>query len=386
VPAYDRLGLARGLPGVPRVRVLRRAAAAELADRARHTADDRCGPSRAHATAAIHHPHQEQWDEERQEDLWFSGDNVIGSGAGAAAAGWSEAPPNHPRRISDVETSLWDNAERVKVMDKYGIYTQVMFPNLLTFSVHAFMSMKDPELMTDCVKAYNDHQVDFASEAPDRFVKLTAIPWWDIDAAAKEIVRSYENGHRGILLMSKPNKLDLPPLVDPYWDPVFNTVAELGVSVNFHVGYQEFTEDDLRNVIGRSTSRADYAKESSMALIGLAEGLAGVITSGLCHKYPTVPFVLVESGFGWVPFMAETLDWQWLNSGAHESFPERLMPSEYIRRQVYGSFWCESGTIRSMGEDWCDNLMFETDYPHATSLSPGPVSAAREPWKRKIDN
>jgi predicted TIM-barrel fold metal-dependent hydrolase len=56
------------------------------------------------------------------------------------------------------------------------------------------------------------------------------------------------------------------------------------------------------------------------------------------------------------------------------------MPSEYIRRQVYGSFWYESETVTSMGEGWADNLMFETDFPHATSLSPGPASSARSPW------
>jgi predicted TIM-barrel fold metal-dependent hydrolase len=58
-----------------------------------------------------------------------------------------------------------------------------------------------------------------------------------------------------------------------------------------------------------------------------------------------------------------------------------LMPSEYIRRQVYGSFWYETETVRSMGEGYADNLMFETDFPHATSLSPGPASSARSPWE-----
>ena len=57
------------------------------------------------------------------------------------------------------------------------------------------------------------------------------------------------------------------------------------------------------------------------------------------------------------------------------------MPSEYIRRQVYGSFWYEMETVRTMGEGFADNLMFETDFPHATSLSPGPASSARTPWR-----
>jgi predicted TIM-barrel fold metal-dependent hydrolase len=320
-------------------------------------------------------------DERHNFDRWVIGDRKVTGVSSWATAGWPEYPPSFPPTQAEAFPGAFEAKARLDWMDQHGIYTQVLFPNLLTFSVHAFQALGDPELLLQCVRAYNDYQIEFASEAPDRFVALTSLPFWDVAESAKEVERCYEMGHRGILLMSKPYKLDLPPLVDEHWDPVLRTAQELGVSVNFHVGYQEFTEDDLRQVVGRGRTRANYAKESSLALIGLAEGLGEVVTSGLCEKYPRLPFVLVESGFGWLPFFTETLDWQWLNSGAREAYPERLMPSEYIRRQVYGSFWYESGTVRSMGEDFADNLMFETDFPHATSLSPGPASSARSPWK-----
>ena len=35
------------------------------------------------------------------------------------------------------------------------------------------------------------------------------------------------------------------------------------------------------------------------------------------------------------------MDWQWLNVGAHKDYPERLLPSEYMRRQIYGMYWFE---------------------------------------------
>jgi predicted TIM-barrel fold metal-dependent hydrolase len=320
-------------------------------------------------------------DEKRNFDRWVIGDHKVTGVSGWATAGWPEYPPSFPPTQAEAFAGAFEAKARLEWMDEHGIWAQVLFPNLLTFFVHAFQGLRDEELMLECVRAYNDYQIEFASEAPDRFVALTSLPFWDVDASAKEIERCYELGHRGVLLMSKPYKLDLPPLVDEHWDPVLRTAQELGVSINFHVGYQEFSEDDLRQVVGRGQTRANYAKESAMAMVGLAEGLGEIITSGLCHKYPTLPFVLVESGFGWLPFMCETLDWQWLNSGAREAYPERLMPSEYIRRQVYGSFWYESDTVRAMGESFADNLMFETDFPHATSLSPGPASSARSPWK-----
>jgi predicted TIM-barrel fold metal-dependent hydrolase len=320
-------------------------------------------------------------DERRKMDRWQIGDRRVTGVANWATAGWPEYPPSFPPTKEQADAGAFDAEARLAWMDRNGIYSQVLFPNLLTFSVHAFLSLKDPALMLECVQAYNDYQVEFASANPDRFVLLTALPFWDIKACVREIERCYDIGHRGILLMSKPYKLGLPRLADDHWEPVLSAAREARVSVNFHVGYQEMTEEELRGVIGRGHDRADYVKESSLSIIGLAEGLAEVVTSGLCERYPDLPFVLVESGFGWLPFFAETLDWQWQNSGAQAAYPKRLMPSEYIKRQVYGSFWYESHTVSSMGESYADNLMFETDYPHATSLSPGPASSARTPWK-----
>jgi predicted TIM-barrel fold metal-dependent hydrolase len=52
-----------------------------------------------------------------------------------------------------------------------------------------------------------------------------------------------------------------------------------------------------------------------------------------------------------------------------------LLPSEYFRRQIYGTFWFERNVGRVV-DLYPDNFMFETDYPHPTSLSPGPASHA----------
>ena len=38
-----------------------------------------------------------KWDESRQEDAWFFGDERIGPAAAAAQAGWREYPPERSR-------------------------------------------------------------------------------------------------------------------------------------------------------------------------------------------------------------------------------------------------------------------------------------------------
>ena len=57
-----------------------------------------------------------------------------------------------------------------------------------------------------------------------------------------------------------------------------------------------------------------------------------------------------------------------------------LLPSEYFRRQIYGCFWFERDTALSAIEQLGpDNVLYETDFPHPTSMSPGPASDGQRP-------
>ena len=76
-----------------------------------------------------------------------------------------------------------------------------------------------------------------------------------------------------------------------------------------------------------------------------AKTIAQLITGGICHRFPDLDFVSVESGIGWIPFALAALDWQWQNCGVPAEHPEYdLLPSEYFRRQIYGCFWFERDT------------------------------------------
>src|SRR3546814_18592611 len=110
-----------------------------------------------------------------------------------------------------------------------------------------------------------------------------------------------------------------------------------------------------------------------------AAAIAEVAVSGLSHRFPELNIVSVESGFGWLPYWMELLDWEWLNAGAARENPEMELPSYYINRQVHGTFWFETQTMQSMLHLMPDNVMFETDYPHPPRLSPGPDPAAENP-------
>jgi uncharacterized protein len=134
----------------------------------------------------------------------------------------------------------------------------------------------------------------------------------------------------------------------------------------------------LKGAVDQS-KKIDFTIESSLTLLGNAQNITEVVLSGVCHRYPDLKFVSVENGAGWLPFLGEAMYWQWLNVGAHKEFPERLLPSEYLRRQIFGMYWFERESLRAVIDLLADNLMFETDFPHATSLSPGPASESPSP-------
>jgi len=262
-------------------------------------------------------------------------------------------------------------------MDEYGIYAQVLYPNIMAFYLAALFELGQPELLDELVRAQNDFLSDFASENSRRLVPLMVLPYWDVEKSVKEIERCAKRGHKGIVFGSNFDKIGLPKIWSEHWDPVYRAAQRLGLSINFHVGFVEFSEAELGNRL--HTPGAEHARMTSVGNLGNARAVADVITMGLCHRYPELNFVSVESGVGWLPYLLESLDWHWCNFGARAEHPEMELPSFYFHRQVYGSFWFERESLRRVVDLLQDNVMFESDYPHPTSLSPGPASVAERP-------
>jgi predicted TIM-barrel fold metal-dependent hydrolase len=318
-----------------------------------------------------------RYHERRQEDYWYvGGQKLYGVGAFAQAK-WPEYPPSHPRKLSEAFPAALDAKARLAYLDEVGVHYQLLYPNILGFHSHVFLNNMPRELATECVRAYNDWLVEWASADPNRLVPMMMLPFWDIDEAVAEMKRAYDMGHKGVLFAARYDKVGLPRLVDDHWEPLLSQAQEMGLSMNFHVGFLNSPED-LKGAVDQS-KKLDFTKESALVLLGNAQNVAEVVLSGVCHRYPDLNFVSVENGAGWLPFLGESMDWQWLNVGAHKDYPERLLPSEYMRRQIYGMYWFEKQSVRAVIDQLADNLMFETDFPHATSLSPGPASASPSP-------
>ena len=310
---------------------------------------------------------------------WYVSDRKVLPVAAAAMAGWKDHPPTHPPTLAEAERDAWDPVERLKRMDADGIHAQILYPNVAGFGGGNFTDVSEPELMLACVQAYNDFLSEYARVAPGRFIPVMSLPFWDLDLTLKEMRRAADNGHKGVIFSGVTEAWGQPDITDRYWDPVWAQAQEMGLLVNFHIASGDISS--VGNGNPQNGKHANYAMVGVSFFLGNAQTIARLTCGGVCHRFPELNFVSVESGIGWIPFALASLDWQFLNCGVPKEHPEYdLLPSEYFRRQMYGCFWFEQETaLSTLAQLGSDNILYETDFPHPTSMAPGPASSATTP-------
>ena len=318
------------------------------------------------------------WDEGMQREVWVTGDQLLRPATSAAYAGYDKPPPQTPRRWSEVKPEVYEAEQRLELMTRYGIHAAVLYPNVPGFGAGKFTNVagRDGELALELFRVYNDYLIEYCSTDPARYIPVMAVPFWDVELSIAEMRRSAANGHRGIIFSQQPDLYGCPPLGDRHWDPIWAAAQEMGLPVNFHTGSGDETAKLLPPEAG---SHANYAAVCGTIFMGNARAISSMIGAGVCHRFPDLQIISVESGVSWIPFLLQSLDWMWKESAVTVEHPEYdLLPSDYFRRQMYACFWFEDGptldaAIQYLGDD---RILYETDFPHPTSMSPGPSSTA----------
>jgi len=309
---------------------------------------------------------------------------VIENGDVMGAVGYCSIRPDGSKSQGQVAFDSFDEVHpgaieiepRLDYMDEHGLSMQIVYPNILGFAGNLVMRIKDAEHRTFCVTAYNDACGEMQADSDQRLFPQAMLPFWDIDLAVRELTRCHEElDLTGFVVTDATEDWGLPPICDPSWDPLWDSAQERGLPINFHIGAGLITP----RTWGPYPPARMFAAMSTMAQMGNMATITNLIFSGLLDRFPRLNFVSVESGVGWLPFLLESLDYQHNENGVTDL---ELKPSEYFQRQIYGSYWFEknpSDAIARLGED---NLMFETDFPHATCLYPG----VREQMRASVED
>jgi predicted TIM-barrel fold metal-dependent hydrolase len=335
-------------------------------------------------------PRLEQTD---SGEFWVYEDRLVPTGGLAACAGKPKDTHFTPNAISyaDMLPGCYDVKARVDDMDMGGILASLCFPSFPRFCGQIFHEAKDKELALLCVQAYNDWMVDeWCAAAPGRFIPLVIIPLWDPVAAAAELERNAARGVTAFAFSENPEPLGLPTIHDTgrYWDPVLRAAEETGMVVCMHVG----SSSQLPAVCHDAPPMANIA----FGAVRTAGTMLSWIFGDAFEKYPKLKIVLSEGNIGWMAYFLERaeqcLDKQrhWLARGVQihgydtkydqgtAADVSSIDVRAVFRDHIYGCFlqdYTGMDVLHRIGED---NVMCESDYPHADTTWPNSVKVARD--------
>lgn len=325
-------------------------------------------------------------------DAWFIGDREVGM-IGPSVIARDMSKHLHAFTLPTYEEMAPASTyprERLAFMDSAGIGAQIVYPNIIGFGAQTLMKMEpnDVELRRWHVRAYNDALIDLQKDGRERLFPMAALPLWDIEESLKELERVRKSGLRGIAMSDKPADFGQPSLTNPVWDRFFATCQDLDIPINFHIGSGSFEGeinkwwDEDKTVV-----YPDRSLNGPIAIFSAVNNfmnnfldVINLILGGVCEKYPKLKFVSVESGCGWMPFVIQGIEHNWKEMMSERDVRKfKREPREMFSEQIFASYWfegphCVDSFLKEFGND---NLMFQTDFPHPTSLYPE--------IKRKVD-
>ena len=283
-----------------------------------------------------------------------------------ASTGLYEDGKKGIRRLSEPEL-------RLKDQDRDGVQAEVLY-GILGSSTR----MGDPEAAAEMIRIYNDWLADFVETHPERFIGLACIPSAPIDAAVAEVKRVVKRGAvRGVDVANSP---DMPPLYDPYWNPLWDAVDDSGLPLHFHtVGGR--MPDAIRKTLWGSAwgekvdgtidfrvARAGFAVHISGFQIYMSTILMSLVYGGVLERHPRMRVVIGEGGIGWIPYILDHMDLEWEDQFGDLGLS--MKPSEYWRRQCRATYQSDRIGIKMLDELGEDNVMWGSDFPHPDGVWP----------------
>jgi predicted TIM-barrel fold metal-dependent hydrolase len=306
-------------------------------------------------------------DDDGSQAWVFDGNRYPNIGLNAVVGRPKEDWSMDPARFDEMRPGCFDIDARVRDMDIAGIWASLCFPSLIAgFAGTVFSRCSDPELGLACLRAWNDwHHEVWAAPYPERIIPLQ-IGWLgDPAVAAEEVRRNAARGFKALSFPEFPAQLDLPSLHTGHWDPVLRACEETGTVVCLHTGSASWAPLPSHD--------PPFELFPTIFPANAYLATADWLWSRVCLRFPALQIALSEGGLGWVAMLADRADYVLAHSGSgNESgnWYGDLRPSEVLRRNF---FFCSIDDPSAMAQRHVigvENIMVESDYPHADSTWP----------------
>ncbi|MFM5908298.1 MAG: amidohydrolase family protein [Novosphingobium sp.] len=278
------------------------------------------------------------------------------------------------QRYEQIAPGSYDLKERLKDMDDMGIWGHVCFQNGGVTQAGSLVALGDETVAIAITQIFNDACKDRMEASGGRINCMATLPYWDKKLMNAEMRRVADLGIKGVVLPDRPERLSEGYLaedggVSPFWEEVFEICHSQNIPINYHLNSSLDAESAMWNNLG-----FDQRLPLSALIhhIGCAATMSNFMVSGLLDKYPNLKIGLIESGAGWVPFWLEGMEHQLDEYRTLVNRKLQKRPKEYFAQNFWVSFWFETVALtKLLDEIGDDRLLFETDYPHPTSLYPG---------------
>jgi predicted TIM-barrel fold metal-dependent hydrolase len=299
-------------------------------------------------------------------DQWVFEDQVVPLLGLTAVGGAGESGYRDAISYDEMPASCYDPGARVADLDRDRIAASACFPTWVGFSGTRLSAARDKTLGRACIEAYNDFVIDeWCATAPGRHIPVVLVPLWDPAAAAAEVERTAAKGARAIAFSENPSKQGYPSIHDPErrWDRFFAVASEAAMPLCLHIGssshiYHPPSPDSPVTVLFTT----DYLN----AQYTLIEWLL----SDNFDRFPQLRLCLSEGGIGWVPHCVERCDVKWGRYAHWSGSPPQNPPSTYVRDHVWFCLMEDDFGAEQIERIGVDNIVVETDFPHADSHWP----------------
>jgi predicted TIM-barrel fold metal-dependent hydrolase len=209
------------------------------------------------------------------------------------------------------------------------------------------------------MQIYNRWLADYCSVQPERHIGLVHVPLWDMDTTLRELAWARENG-LGAVNFPAPRP-DLPAYEDVYWEPFFAACADLGLTLNTHVG-------------GAGKLGPAYKGPGAGAIDtfeGPWYGRRGIwllTFTGAFERHPNLRLVVTELPGAWWTDTVREMDaayHSYFQGGSVRSaLPHE--PSYYVKRNIWmcATFQSRAEALGAIEGGHTDRIIWGSDYPH----------------------
>jgi predicted TIM-barrel fold metal-dependent hydrolase len=281
-------------------------------------------------------------------------------------------------KVSDMRVGGWMPGARIADMDQDGMDASILFGG-------GPLGTANSELYIESFRAYNRWLADFCAYEPRRLIGVAYMPMRDVDETITMMREASKLGFRSVNIPAFPQASDgistsskvaaiqtaqgaalsgNPTGELQYNDPIFDRfwaeAVELDMTLTFHLGGR----------IPRFGEKKHFLPDMVMSKLAMAEPIAIAIFGGVFQRFPKLRFASIESGVGWLTWMAEYMDRTWEKQRFWMDSPLTEKPSFYMDQNIYASFINDREGILNRDMPGGKNIMWSSDYPHSETTYP----------------